>query len=116
MGNSIMRKIKREDLPKVYKEIVEDEPSFDEEYKAHGAATECNWGGLVITLNNAGDACIVVRDWGGDDLHISDIREIEYFENKEAEGEDERFRPGFFEKDEDVGNEEPELLENFMRI
>ena len=108
-----MKTIKHIDLHDEYAQLVEGEPSFPGVYEAHGHHTECNWGGLVLTLDNSGDACIVVRDWGGDDLHISEIREIEYLYDKEEDDEDEQYKPGFYLDD---GDDEPHFLDLFMRI
>ena len=109
-----MKIIEREELPKIYKLMVKDEPSFPQTYTRHGSMTECNWGGLIITLNNDQSSCFVVRDWGGDDLHISSVLcEIDFFPNSK-DGEDEQWRPGFY-----IDNEQddlPYLLEEFMII
>jgi hypothetical protein len=75
-----MQKILRTDLNTVYQEKIKDCSNFfPTDYISHGFLCECNFGGLCITLDNTGESAILVRDWAGDDVMISDILEIEYF-------------------------------------
>jgi hypothetical protein len=97
-----MKTIKRTELQAVYSEITAGE-NFPEVYEAHGTHVECNWGGLIITLDRSGEACIVVRDWAGDEISISDILEIE-FKDWPDEG-------GFFTLEDTIHE-----LDNFMRV
>jgi len=83
-----MKTIQRSELQNEYTKLVECENSFDSIYKAHGSMVECNFGGLLITLNKSGDACIIVRDWNCDTITISDVLEIEFRNNAENEDSD----------------------------
>lgn len=76
-----MKTIQRSELQSEYSKIIAGATKFfPSEYIAHGTMTECNFGGLLITLDNSGESCIIVRDYGENIISISEVLEITYEE------------------------------------
>ena len=76
-----MKTIKRDELQSEYAKIALS-GFFAEKYEVHGTLVECNFGGLCITIDDGGESCIIVRDWGDDTLQIcKEPIEIRYDES-----------------------------------
>jgi len=78
----------------------------------NGSMTECNFGGKLIILNNAGDGAVVWSDWADTaiDTELTEV-EIDSFEDEEEdEEEDNRWKMGF------KLNNKVYFLDQFMRI
>lgn len=112
-----MKKIKRTYLKKAYLNRIKYTNNFPTQYEQHGFFTECNFGGLIITLDKSGESCIVVRDWGGDEIMISEILEINFYPDPDFTPDpyflhsDPELIPGFIL----FPDREPYFLNQFLR-
>ena len=72
------KKLKRLDalrsLIAQYNELKKSERGWPDKFRAQGLLVQCNFGGLLIILNNSWDAAVVWSDWSGD--AISDKFEV----------------------------------------
>ena len=109
-------KTNRTDLNSEYEKLIQGSEKFwPENYEPHGSLTECNFGGLVVTLDNTGEAVFLVRDYGDEFVYIEGEFEIEYQSPEICDQDPENYEPdellACFEY-----NNYFYSLDNFMRI
>lgn len=59
---------------------------YKSEFKPDGYMTQCNFGGLLLILDNSGESCLVWFDWAGDLISEKLIEcQIDYKVNEDTE-------------------------------
>ena len=77
-----------EGLAEQYKEKFADN-GYPSEFKAQGSLCQCNFGGLLLILSNAGDSAIVWCDWADTAVDESLTEcEIEFVDDEDEEDSD----------------------------